>query len=198
MGHPESKVRIIRATLDLLSQSGLSGVAINQVVAASTAPRGSIYHFFPGGKLELARVALQEAEQCEGQWFRGIFNQPESTGKKVELLFSDAAKLLEASEFMKGCPVAAVALDLDGDSERLRDVCRAIFTTWQGIIAAGLDEVPEVERHDVAEFILATLEGALILSRAEATKDALLRAGKILREILEGKSQGSSGESRQH
>jgi TetR/AcrR family transcriptional repressor of lmrAB and yxaGH operons len=187
MEHPASKIRIIRATLDLLSQSGLSGVGINQVVAASTAPKGSIYHFFPGGKLELAAVALKEAEQCEGQWFREIFHQHESIAKKVDLLFADAAKLLEASEFMKGCPVAAVALDLDRDSERLRAVCRSIFAIWRDIIAAGLEEVPDAERLEVAELILGTLEGALILSRAEATKDALLRSGRVLGDMLDRK-----------
>ncbi len=184
MERPESKIRIIDATLDLLSRSGLSGVAINQVVAASTAPRGSIYHFFPGGKLELATVALKEAEQGEGQWFRGIFHRRESIAQKVESLFTSTANLLEESEFMKGCPVAAVVLDLDRDSEELRAVCRAIFMTWQNIIAAGLGEVPELQRPQVAEFILATLEGALILSRTEATKDALLRTGRIVGDIL--------------
>jgi len=47
-----------------------------------------------------------------------------------DLLFTDARRLLEESGFMKGCPVAAVALDLDRD-RRLRAVCHAIFTTWQ-------------------------------------------------------------------
>lgn len=184
MKHPESKNRIIRAALDLLSQSGLSGVGINQVVTASAAPKGSLYHFFPGGKLELATVALEGAEEGEGQWFRGIFHQRESIARKVALLFDDAAKILEASAFMKGCPVAAVTLGLNRDSEKLRAVCRAIFATWQDIIAAGLDEVPEAERREVAELILATLEGALLLSRAEGTKDALLRTGRSLGETL--------------
>ena len=138
MEHPESKIRLIRATLDLLSQSGLSGVGINQVVAASAAPKGSIYHFFPGGKTELASVALKEAEQGEGQWFRGIFHRQLSIVEKVDLLFTDAARL-------------------------------------------------QAERAQAAEFILATLEGALILSRTEATKDPLLLAGKMLAEILGGK-----------
>jgi TetR/AcrR family transcriptional repressor of lmrAB and yxaGH operons len=84
-----------------------------------------------------------------------------------------------------------VTLDLDRDSERLRAVCRAIFMTWQDIIAAGLDEVPKAKRREVAELILATLEGALILSRAEATKDPLLRGGRILGDILARRFQAA-------
>jgi TetR/AcrR family transcriptional repressor of lmrAB and yxaGH operons len=192
MEQPESKTRIIRATLDLLSQSGLSGVAINQVVAASSAPKGSLYHFFPGGKFELATVALEEAEQIEGQWFRGIFEQRGSIAGKVEFLFADAAKNFEASGFAKGCPVAAVTLDIDRDSERMRPICQKIFMTWQDIIAAGLHEVPEAERRETAELILATLEGALMLSRTEASKDPLLRAGKNLGNVLARRFQPAS------
>lgn len=192
MEPPESKTRIILATLDLLRQAGLSSVGINQVVAASAAPKGSIYHFFPGGKLELATVALGEAERGVGQWFREVFQQRESIAKKVERLFTDAANNVEASGFTKGCPVAAVALDIDRDSERLRAVCHRIFMTWQGIIAAGLDEVPEAERREAAELILASLEGALILSRTEATKDPLLRAGRTLGNILARRFQTGS------
>ena len=180
----DSKTRIIRAALDLMSQSGLSGVGINHVVATSAAPRGSIYHFFPGGKLELAAVALEEAERGVAQWFRAVFDQREPIAKKVESLFSGAAANVEASGFNKSCPVAAVTLDVDSDSERMRAVCHRIFATWQGIIAEGLDEVPERERQGAAELILATLEGALILSRSEASTSPLERAGKNLGDVL--------------
>ena len=188
----ESKTRIIHAALDLLSQSGLSGVGINQVVASSAAPRGSIYHFFPGGKLELATVALEEEERGIGQWLRGIFDEREPIAKKVESLFAAAAANSEASGFNKSCPVAAVTLDIDHDSERLRAVCHRIFMTWRDIIAAGLDEVPEVERRGAAELILATLEGAHLLSRSEASKDPLLRAGRNLGAILARRFQAAS------
>jgi TetR/AcrR family transcriptional repressor of lmrAB and yxaGH operons len=184
MEPPASKTRIISATLDILQKSGLSGVGVDQVAAASASSKTSVSRLFPGGKLELATVALEEAERGIGQWFRQVFHQRKSIGRKVESLFSDAAKNVEASEFMKGCPVAAVTLDLDRDSKRLRDVCRTIFMTWQDIIASGLDEVPKAKRREVAELILATLEGALILARTEATKDPLLRAGKTLGGVL--------------
>jgi len=184
MEPPASKTRVIRATLDLLSKSGLAGAGIKQVAAASAVPEGSVSQLFPGGKLELATVALEEAERGIGQWFREVFHQRKSIAGKVELLFTDAARNVEASEFMKGCPVAAVTLDLDRDSESLRAVCRAIFLNWQDIIAAGLGEVPKAKRSEVAELILAALEGALILSRAEGTKNPLLRGGRVLGDAL--------------
>ena len=196
MGSPELKTRIIGVTLDILQKSGLSSVGIDQIAAASASSKSSVSQIFPGGKLELATVALEEAERSIGHWFRQVFHQRKAIARKVETLFGDAAKNVEASEFMKGCPVAAVTLDLDRDSERLRDVCRTIFSTWQDIIASGLDAVPKAKRPEVAELILATLEGALILARTEATKDPLLRAGKSLGGVLARKFQAAPSRPR--
>jgi len=183
MEPPASKTLVIRATLDLLSKSGLAGAGIKQVAAASAVPEGSVSQLFPGGKLELATVALGEAERGIGQWFREVFHQRKSIAGKVELLFTGAAKNVEASEFMKGCPVAAVTLDLDRDSERLRAVCRTTFLNWQDIIAAGLGEVPKAKRNEVAELILATLEGALRRNRCCGEEGSLetLSAGDFRR-----------------
>lgn len=175
---------MIGAALDLLSQSGLSALDVKQVAAASAASKASVQRAFPGGKLELATAALQEAEQGIAQWFQAVFDQRTPVAEKVELLFADAARNVEASGFTKGCPAVSVTLDIDRDSEGLRAVCRTLFVTWQDALATGLDEVPEGERGEVAELILATLEGALILSRAAATKEPLLRAGRSLGALL--------------
>jgi AcrR family transcriptional regulator len=181
------KNRMIRATVDLLGQSGLSAVEIKDVAHVSAASPASVRRFFPGGRLELATAALEQAEQDIAQWFGAVFHQRKPIAGKVEQLFADAAKNVEASGFAKGCPAAAVTLDLDRDSEELRAVCRTVFTSWQDAIATGLDEVPKAKRGEIAELILAALEGALILSRAAATQEPLLRSGRSLGELLTGK-----------
>jgi len=192
MQRPSSKTKMIRAAVDLLSRSGLSGLDIKEVAAASAASKASVQRFFPGGELELATAALREAEQRFAQWFRTVFHQRKPIAEKVELLFADAAKNVEASGFTKGCPAVSVTFDVDRDSEGLRAVCRALFMTWQDVIATGLDEVPKAERSEAAELILATLEGAMILSRAAATKEPLLRAGGSLGALLSRKFRAVS------
>ncbi len=179
------KGKMILAALDLLRRSGLAGAGINQVVDASQAPKGSLYHYFPGGKHELVATALSEAERSLGEGFTGIFGQSIPIGQKVRALFSKTGARLEASEFTKGCPVAAVTLDLDADCEVLRPACQRVFDTWVGCIAAGLKEVPDAERRPVAQLILGTLEGALILSRAHGRRDPLLHNGAQLADLLE-------------
>ena len=179
-----SRAKMILATLDLLRGSGLAGAGINPIVEASGAPKGSVYHFFPAGKHQLVTAALKEAERVVGEGFRSIFGQSAPLSQKVRTLFSVTATRIDARAFTRGCPVAAVTLDIDDESTELRAVCRDVFATWCEIIAAGLDEVPVAQRRDTAQLILAALEGALILARARATKDPLLQTGVLLANTL--------------
>ncbi len=176
---------MILATLDLLRRSGLAGAGINHVVEASRAPKGSVYHYFPRGKHELVATALREAERTVGDGFQRVFGKSVPLGQKVRALFTATGATLESNAFTKGCPVAAVTLDLTEDSAELRGVCQGVFDTWLKTIVAGLGEVVEAERRAVAELILVTLEGALILSRAKGTQRPLLDNGAWLADLLE-------------
>src|ERR1700757_942342 len=179
-GESATKPKMILATLDLLRGSGLSGAGINNIVAASGAPKGSIYHFFPTGKHALVAAALRQAEQVIGQAFRTIFSRSVPVAQKVRTLFDTTAERMQANDFMKGCPVAAVTLDIDVASEDLRALCGAVFATWRDIIASGLNDVPPSERDNVSQLILAALEGALVLARAQAAPDSLTETGALL------------------
>jgi TetR/AcrR family transcriptional repressor of lmrAB and yxaGH operons len=178
------KARLILATLDLLRRSGLAGAGINQVVEASRSPRGSVYHYFPRGKHELVAAALRDAERTEGDGLRRLFGQSIPLGQKVRALFAAVGANLESNAYRKGCALAAVTLDLTEDSEELRGVCQSVFDTWLKAIAAGLAGAVEAERRAVAQLILVTLEGALILARASGTQRPLLDSGAWLADLL--------------
>jgi TetR/AcrR family transcriptional regulator, lmrAB and yxaGH operons repressor len=184
-GESASKAKIIAATLDLLRAAGLAGAGINNIVAVSGAPKGSVYHFFPGGKHELVTAALRQAEGAVGEGFRTIFSGDAALPQKVLALFQATAERIEATGFTRGCPVAAVTLDIDDLSENLRAIGNAVFATWRQIIASGLSEIPADERDNVAQLILATLEGALILARAQASPNPLVETGRLLATTLD-------------
>ena len=179
-----SKTKLVRATLDLLRRGGLSGAGINQVVAASGAPKGSVYHHFPGGKRELVSDAIGEAQRAVAENFGRVFREPAPMAEKVRTLFRQAAAALAANEFATGCPVAAVTLDLDRDSAPLRRTCELVFDTWADVIAQGLDDVPAAERSTIAQLILATLEGGLVLARAKGSGAPLIESGDALATVL--------------
>jgi TetR/AcrR family transcriptional repressor of lmrAB and yxaGH operons len=93
-------------------------------------------------------------------------------------MFRAEAKLLAESKFRNGCPVAAVTLDVASTVEELRESCAAAFDLWIETIARGLGAtgVPAKEARTLASHVLSSLEGAILLCRAEHSVVPIERA----------------------
>ena len=175
------------AALDLLRESGLSGAGINNVIAKSGAPKGSLYHYFPRGKVELVTTALRYAERDLVEGLRTAFGNHTTVGAKIRAFFRTKAAGMKANGFTQGCPVAAVTVDLDSGEAEIAQVCAGIFDACRDAVAEGLREVPARERRAVADLILATLEGAMILVRAQASPRPLRDVADALAAALDAR-----------
>jgi TetR/AcrR family transcriptional repressor of lmrAB and yxaGH operons len=178
-GEPkESKRRDGRALLlkgarQLLAEKGYAGMELRDVAERGEAPRGSIYHHFPGGKVQLAR----EAAELEGATIRDLIERSlEQRGLKQTLaLFGDVFRRRVADYPERiGCPVAAVALARPEDPE-LAAVATAAFQSWERPIAAALrDEgVNARDAEAFAGLVVSTVEGALLRARAAGSQEPL-------------------------
>jgi AcrR family transcriptional regulator len=176
--------RMLEAAIQGLRGSGLAGAGINQVIAASGAPKGSLYHYFPGGKLQLAQEALERFGEERRLAFRKIAAQEPSPVGRVRRLFGAWARAMAREGFQYGCAVAGVALDLQDDSAPLAAVCAAQFEGWTDELAAGLADLPAERRRPWARLLITTLEGALVQARALRSQQPLLEAGELLAEAL--------------
>ena len=194
-GEPkESKRRDGRALLlkgarQLLAEKGYAGMELRDVAERGKAPRGSIYHHFPGGKVQLAR----EAAELEGATIRDLIERSlEERGLKQTLaLFGDVFRRRVADYPERiGCPVAAVALARPEDPE-LAAVATAAFQSWERPIAAALrDEgVNARDAEAFAGLVVSTVEGALLRARAAGSQEPLDSAigglGHALDRLLE-------------
>lgn len=194
-GEPkESKRRDGRALLlkgarQLLAEKGYAGMELRDVAQRGEAPRGSIYHHFPGGKVQLAR----EAAELEGATIRDLIERSlEQRGLKQTLaLFGDVFRRRVADYPERiGCPVAAVALARPEDPE-LAAVATAAFQSWERPIAAALrDEgVNARDAEAFAGLVVSTVEGALLRARAAGSQEPLDSAigglGHALDRLLE-------------
>lgn len=169
-----------RAAIKLLRQSGLSGAGINQVIAESGAPKGSLYYYFPRGKSDLVETALQSFGAAVRENFASSVGRAGPAADKLERLFEAAAGRMQEASYSQGCAVAAVVLDLDEEATAFASTCREIFHGWQQAIAAGLGDIDARDRDRFAQFVIAALEGALILSRAERSTEPLMNVGRML------------------
>jgi AcrR family transcriptional regulator len=98
------------------------------------------------------------------------------------------SQILRSSGFRLGCPVASVALDVASTTETVHKPYADVFASWinapaEGIAASG---TPRETATDLASYILASLEGAIILSRTSKSVKPLEQTAQfVLRTIQE-------------
>jgi TetR/AcrR family transcriptional repressor of lmrAB and yxaGH operons len=182
-----SRERLLDSAVDLLQRQGYHGTGLNELLERSEAPRGSLYHYFPGGKEQIGAEAIARAGDQVAAAVVHLLRAKPSVADAVEALAGLLAAGLEASDFERGCPVATTALEVTPGSEPIRAAVQASFESWlaplrKRLEAAGFDRLQAARRADLA---IATLEGALVLARARQDADVLRDAGRQLRALLE-------------
>jgi TetR/AcrR family transcriptional repressor of lmrAB and yxaGH operons len=166
----------------LLREDGVAGTGFRDVVAHSGTPRGSIAHHFPGGKRQLVAEAVRFAGGVSSHAMRTKASTPEEI---VRLIFGLYRRALFDSEFAAGCPVGAVAQEAYGDDE-LRAEVQRVFDDWRDVLRrslrkAGHSRTRAIQLADVA---IASMQGAIMLSRVDGTSDALDRVEKQLLALV--------------
>ncbi|GBG36707.1 TetR family transcriptional regulator [Mycobacterium montefiorense] len=159
---------MIAAARRLFREHGYFGTALSDVVAESSAPRGSLYFHFPGGKEELAtEVALLHSADA----IANINRAAGTTNTAAELIAAFIGRPrdeLIASGYREGCAVAPIVIDSTPASARLTETTRRGFADLIATLAARLTErdIPENRARQLALNAVTAMEGALILSRA--------------------------------
>jgi TetR/AcrR family transcriptional repressor of lmrAB and yxaGH operons len=182
----DGRALLLNGARQLLAEKGYAGMELRDVAARGRAPRGSIYHHFPGGKTQLAR----EAAELEGTMIRDLIERSlEERGLKETLsMFGEVFRRRVADHPERlGCPVAAAALARPEDPE-LAAVATAAFQSWERPIAAALrDEgVSAGDAETFAGLVVSTVEGALLRARAAGDHAPLDSAVAGLGQALDG------------
>lgn len=162
-----TKQRMLDSALLLLRERGAPGVTVDAVLAHSGAPRGSVYHHFPGGKNEIVLEALRQA----GEYLDGMIEDSVAAGDvrgTVERFVRFWKRQLAKTDFRAGCPLVAVAVDSREHIPEAPELVREIFTRWQARLAEVLSAngFPVERARRLASVVVSSIEGAILLSRA--------------------------------
>jgi TetR/AcrR family transcriptional regulator, lmrAB and yxaGH operons repressor len=175
----DTREQMVRTAARLFASQGYEATGLVQVVEASGTPRGSVYFHFPGGKEQLASEALSLASMLYlGAVSSSIVKGP-TTAKAVLRSSKVLAKGLEETDFLQGCPIAAVALETSGSNETLRIICSQYFKEWILLYENSLTQegvAPERSQR-LATTIVCVIEGGLLLSRTLRSSKPILDAG---------------------
>jgi TetR/AcrR family transcriptional repressor of lmrAB and yxaGH operons len=182
MAQGDVRTKMVRGAAGLLATKGVEGTSFAEVLAVTDAPRGSIYHHFPGGKSELVHAALDLVST------RALAVMESKRGSSAEAIveqFLDLwRQLLDHSEFTAGC--AVVAVTVAGSDDDLLDHAGAIFRDWTVHLAGLLVDggVAETSARQLAVVIIAATEGAVALCRAQRSREPFDLVDKALMQLV--------------
>lgn len=182
----DTRDKMVSTAATLFQRQGIAATGWRQIVAESGTPWGSQSHHFPGGKEELAVAALTKAGADYERLVRHAFGS-QHPADAVRTWVDVAGGVLEATGWTDGCPVATVALERAHDGGPIGETCRSVLASWRDAIAVGLGEAgADTEQSArVATLVLASIEGALLLARAERDRRPLVDVGEQLATMLE-------------
>jgi len=184
---PDTRTRILETSAELFRRQGYNATGVKQIVTEARAPFGSVYHHFPGGKEELGAESIRLSGALYEQLIPLVFDSAPDFPTGVRWFFAGAGQHLLETDYEDACPIATIALEVSSVSEPMREACADVFDSW---IAAGLGrhqdaglDPAQARRLTIA--MIAALEGAFVLARAQRTIEPLEIAGEFVAQAVE-------------
>jgi AcrR family transcriptional regulator len=199
----QTKERIVERSAELFRRQGFAGTGVKQIVAEASAPFGSLYHFFPGGKEQLGEEVIRWSGSIYGRLIDAFYTPGTDPVAATRNFFAAAAQTLRETDYADACPIATVALEVSSTNEPMRRACAEVFNSWVDAAAERLVEagLPRKRARALALSLLASLEGAFVLARALRSTEPVEAAGAAVtaevRDALESAARRKGGRARE-
>src|SRR3954462_11269921 len=128
----ESRQRLVAGGADMMRRRGLNATSVRELAKHAQAPLGSTYHYFPGGKYQLAAEAVRWADDLTVRALTKQLRAGPLAGLRAFLQMW--RKVLTDSDFGAGCPALAASVeDQPDDGTAPREAAAAAFSNWTSI-----------------------------------------------------------------
>ncbi|MGW7316258.1 TetR/AcrR family transcriptional regulator [Streptomyces sp. NPDC054854] len=186
MGESNTKARIQRAATVLFRRHGYSATGLKRIAVEADAPFGSIYHFFPGGKQQLAEDMIRASGTEYGRMVLALLDSVPDPMESLRRAFDAAADDLAAADYADACPIGTVALEVASSNEVLRIATAEVFEEWVATATQWFGRWVADPRtaQSLAYSMVMMLEGAFMLSRAARDPEPLRVAGRSMAKLM--------------
>jgi AcrR family transcriptional regulator len=186
----ETRAKLIDTARDLFWRQGYGQTGVAQILKSAEVNSGSLYHFFPTKEDLLLAVLDWYTENLYPQVIQPVLDRVTDPIERVFGILDGYRKAILATNFMFGCPIGNLALELAHTHPIARDKIKLNFGNWVTAVKRCLDEtagrLPEsVDRQQLALFVLVTMEGAVMLARSYRNIEPFDAAVAQLREHFE-------------
>jgi TetR/AcrR family transcriptional repressor of lmrAB and yxaGH operons len=188
---PKHREEIVRTAALLFRRQGYAATGTKQIVAVSGAPKGSLYHYFPEGKEQIAQAAVEHAGDLVRSTLVRLLDQEPTPGEAWRAYGQLLAGWLRDSDFQDGCPITTTLLELAPASEAVSAAGRHAFHGWTHALAEALAASGASDAHArrLAALAVAAVEGALVLARVQQDAAPVLDAVTDVAALFDAATQ---------
>ncbi|UAW99815.1 TetR/AcrR family transcriptional regulator [Halopseudomonas nanhaiensis] len=186
----QHRLNIIRAAATLFRKQGYARTGLNDILAESKAPKGSLYHYFPKGKEQLGEEALRYAAQQATDTLVSLRADNPSAPALLMAFANQLIQWLEASAYQDGCPMATTILETVPRASGLTAAAQKGFAAWSDIFAQALlaDGATPTDAQRLARLTIATLEGSLIQARVEQSGQPIIDSAEEVAGLMRART----------
>jgi TetR/AcrR family transcriptional regulator, transcriptional repressor for nem operon len=191
MGRRSLRDQILRAGLPVLFRSGYHAASVRDICAAAGAPQGSFTNHFRSKEAFAAEVLDQYFDYLKELVSEALNDETLTPRQRLKRYLDVITDKLERDRWMIGCLIGDFSLQASSHSKLIRKRLDAIFQEWRSLFAACIaaaQSACEIESQfdatDLAEFLLASWEGAILRMKVERSPAALERFKKIVFETV--------------
>lgn len=187
---------ILQSAVRLFRKRGYASTGINEILNASGAPKGSLYHYFPGGKAEIGAAAVRHAGSSVAATLRALSDDAHGAAATPEALlaryFEMVGGWIADSGFRDGSPITTTLLETAADHAGIREAGAEAFKSWSAVIEEMLvlSGVQPGRARRMAYFSMAALEGAIVQAHVFQSKVPISDASAEL-ALLIGQARGA-------
>ncbi|WP_396449409.1 TetR/AcrR family transcriptional regulator [Actinomadura sp.] len=198
MDDRDPRERMVFSAAQLIRRDGVTATGLREVAAHAGAPRGSLQHYFPGGKEQLVNEAVEWAGRyAAGRIDRFVAQLSRPTpGGLFAAMVRQWTDEYRSAGFAGGCPVAAATVDCAESVASTQAAAAAAFASWRRPIARELAAmgVPSRKAGALAILMVSALEGAILMAKAEQSVRPLTTVARELGPYLDSCVEATSGE----
>ena len=186
MPKPSLKEAILDAGLKAMFRTGYNGTSVRDVTAAAGAPQGSFTNHFRSKEAFASEVLERYFAHTRALVTEALDDISLTPRARLKLYLDIITDRLEGDGWRRGCLIGDLSLEASGSSEILRTRLAEIFAEWRAPFAACIAEAQkareissEFEPQELAEFLLASWQGAILRMKVERSAAPLERFKKI-------------------
>jgi len=187
---PSTRARLVEAALRLFAEKGYGSTSVADILKAAGVHSGSLYHVFPTKQALLLAVLDEYLEGIRSMLLEPAWAGVDDPVERIFALLAIYRHFLVETDFLFGCPIGSVALELHEPDPPVREKLAANFTAWKKAVAACLADaqsrLPEhVDINRLASFVLTTMEGAVMQARTYRSVEAFDASVDSLRDYFD-------------